>query len=124
MFEGALNKGASDGQGTGSRGCLSKAEKDAPTLSRLVSERGVARDLRSDSGPEFVSCALLKWIVDQGIEAALVGRTCGASLRVDANPGRMARRKASMVNSATSARVGVVPLTCRGEGRDRRANVS
>jgi putative transposase len=41
-------------------------------LSRLVSERGAPRYLRSDNGPEFVSQALLKWIVDQGIETALI----------------------------------------------------
>jgi putative transposase len=41
-------------------------------LSRLVSERGAPRYLRSDNGPEFVSRALLKWIVEQGIETALI----------------------------------------------------
>jgi putative transposase len=41
-------------------------------LSRLVSERGSPLYLRSDNGPEFVSRALLKWIVDQGIETALI----------------------------------------------------
>ena len=41
-------------------------------LSRLVSERGAPRHLRSDNGPEFVSRALLKWIVDQGIGTALI----------------------------------------------------
>ena len=41
-------------------------------LSRLVSERGVPLFLRSDNGPEFVSRALLKWIVGQGIETALI----------------------------------------------------
>jgi putative transposase len=41
-------------------------------LSRLVSERGAPLYLRSDNGPEFVSRALLKWIVEQGIETALI----------------------------------------------------
>ena len=41
-------------------------------LSRLVSERGAPLYLRSDNGPEFVSRALLKWIVDQGIGCALI----------------------------------------------------
>jgi putative transposase len=41
-------------------------------LSRLVSERGAPLYLRSDNGPEFVSSALLKWIVDQGIATALI----------------------------------------------------
>ena len=41
-------------------------------LSRLVSERGAPRYLRSDNGPEFVSQALLKWIADQRIDTALI----------------------------------------------------
>ena len=41
-------------------------------LSRLVSERGAPLFLRSDNGPEFVSRALLSWIVEQGIETALI----------------------------------------------------
>ena len=35
-------------------------------LARLVSERGAPLYLRSDNGPEFVSRALLAWIVDAG----------------------------------------------------------
>jgi putative transposase len=41
-------------------------------LSRLVSERGAPRYLRSDNGPEFVARALLKWIADQRIETTLI----------------------------------------------------
>jgi putative transposase len=41
-------------------------------LSRLVSERGAPAHLRSDNGPEFVSKAILKWIVDQKIGTALI----------------------------------------------------
>ena len=41
-------------------------------LSRLVSERGAPLYLRSDNGPEFVSRALLAWIIDQGTETALI----------------------------------------------------
>ena len=52
-------------------------------LSRLVSERGVPKFLRSDNGPEFVSRALLKW--------------------TPASPGRMARRRVSTASSETSA---------------------
>jgi putative transposase len=40
-------------------------------LSRLVSERGTPRYLRSDNGPEFVARAPLKWIADERIETAL-----------------------------------------------------
>jgi putative transposase len=38
----------------------------------MVSERGAPRYLRSDNGPEFVARALLEWIVNQGIETALI----------------------------------------------------
>ncbi len=41
-------------------------------LARVISRRGTPRYLRSDNGPEFVSRALLEWIVDQGIETALI----------------------------------------------------
>jgi putative transposase len=41
-------------------------------LSRLVSERGAPRFLRSDNGPEFVSRALLSWITAHGIDTALI----------------------------------------------------
>jgi len=41
-------------------------------LSRPVSARGAPRFLRSDNGPEFVSKALLSWIVAQGIGTALI----------------------------------------------------
>jgi putative transposase len=41
-------------------------------LSRLVSERGAPTFLRSDNGPEFVSKALLSWILAQGIDTALI----------------------------------------------------
>jgi putative transposase len=41
-------------------------------LSKLISVRGAPRYLRSDNGPEFVSLALLKWVVDQRIESVLI----------------------------------------------------
>jgi putative transposase len=41
-------------------------------LTRLVSERGTPKYLRSDNGPEFVARALLQWITDQGIDTALI----------------------------------------------------
>jgi len=41
-------------------------------LSRLVSQRGAPRFLRSDNGPEFVSKAILEWIVGSNIEVALI----------------------------------------------------
>ncbi len=41
-------------------------------LARLISVRGAPRYLRSDNGPEFVSTALLKWVLEQGIETALI----------------------------------------------------
>ena len=41
-------------------------------LSRLVSERGAPRHLRSDNGPEFVSKSLLRWGTGQGLGMALI----------------------------------------------------
>ncbi len=38
----------------------------------LVSQRGAPRFLRSDNGPEFVSKAILGWIVESNIEVALI----------------------------------------------------
>lgn len=40
-------------------------------LSRLISEYGAPRYLRSDNGPEFVSRAVLKWLSAAGIYTAL-----------------------------------------------------
>jgi putative transposase len=39
-------------------------------LSRLISLHGAPRYLRSDNGPEFVSKAILEWIIDAGIHTA------------------------------------------------------
>jgi len=41
-------------------------------LSRLISERGAPRYLRSDNGPEFVSKAILEWLDAEQIETALI----------------------------------------------------
>jgi putative transposase len=41
-------------------------------LSRLIAERGAPLYLRSDNGPEFVSNAVLKWLVEHGIGTALI----------------------------------------------------
>jgi len=49
-----------------------RSEQVIQVLSRLVSERGAPRHLRSDNGPEFVSRALLTWIAAQGIGTALI----------------------------------------------------
>src|SRR6476620_1410566 len=55
---------------------MSTAASAPPATSRcchnLVSARGAPRFLRSDNGPEFVSKALLSWIVAQGIGMALI----------------------------------------------------
>ena len=40
-------------------------------LARLVSIHGAPAFMRSDNGPEFVSNAILKWIVAEGIGSAL-----------------------------------------------------
>jgi putative transposase len=39
-------------------------------LARLVSIHGAPRYLRSDNGPEFVATAILRWLLDEGIETA------------------------------------------------------
>jgi len=39
-------------------------------LTRLVSEHGAPRFLRSDNGPEFVRHAILAWLADSGIDTA------------------------------------------------------
>ena len=41
-------------------------------LTRLISERGAPRHLRSDNGPEFVSHAILEWLGKEKIETALI----------------------------------------------------
>ena len=41
-------------------------------LTRLISERGAPRFLRSDNGPEFVSKAILEWLEIAGVETALI----------------------------------------------------
>ena len=41
-------------------------------LAQLVSVHGAPRYLRSDYGPEFVACAILRWLHDAGIETALI----------------------------------------------------
>ncbi|GIV82655.1 MAG: hypothetical protein KatS3mg051_2009 [Anaerolineae bacterium] len=41
-------------------------------LSKLVSEHGAPRYLRSDNGPEFVSHAILRWLQETGIETAYI----------------------------------------------------
>ena len=80
-------------------------------LSRLVSERGAPLYLRSDNGPEFVSRALLKWIIDQGIDTALI------------DPGKPWQNGAGgELQRQVPRRVpepGMVPLAGRGEGGDR-----
>ncbi len=40
-------------------------------MARLTSIHGAPRYLRSDNGPEFVSTAVLKWLVAEGIDTAL-----------------------------------------------------
>ncbi len=41
-------------------------------LSKLISVHGAPRYMRSDNGPEFVSAALLKWVVSEKIESVLI----------------------------------------------------
>ena len=41
-------------------------------LARLVSVHGAPKYLRSDNGPEFVSTALMRWLLREGINTALI----------------------------------------------------
>jgi len=41
-------------------------------LTQLVSGHGAPRYLRSDTGPEFVARAILRWLTDAQIETALI----------------------------------------------------
>jgi putative transposase len=41
-------------------------------LTQLVSVHGTPRYLRSDNGPEFVACAILRWLDAAGIDTALI----------------------------------------------------
>jgi putative transposase len=41
-------------------------------LSRLISVHGAPRHLRSDNGPEFVSRAVLRWMVNSNVDTALI----------------------------------------------------
>ena len=40
-------------------------------LAKLVSVQGAPRALKSDNGPEFVSRAILRWLIDAGIDCVL-----------------------------------------------------
>jgi len=59
-------------RGTGDRAAGSiRSERVIEVLSRLISERGAPKALRSDNGPEFVSTRLLQWATDEGLQLAL-----------------------------------------------------
>jgi putative transposase len=49
-----------------------RSQRVIEVLARLVSERGAPAFLRSDNGPEFVSKAILEWILDADIQIALI----------------------------------------------------
>lgn len=49
-----------------------RSDKVIQVLAQLCSVRGAPKHLRSDNGPEFVSKAILKWAVDEGIDTALI----------------------------------------------------
>ncbi len=49
-----------------------RAARVVEVLARLVSVRGAPRHVRCDNGPEFVSKALLRWMLKEGIETAFI----------------------------------------------------
>lgn len=48
-----------------------RAGRVVDVLTRLVSEHGAPKHLRSDNGPEFVSHAVLRWLRSAGIDTVL-----------------------------------------------------
>ena len=88
-------------------------------LSRLVSERGAPLYLRSDNGPEFVSRALLQWIVDQGIATALIdpGKPWQNGATESFNGKFVPKARTSRRRRVPEPRM--VPVAGGGEGRDR-----
>lgn len=49
-----------------------RSRRVVEVLSRLVSQHGAPRYLRSDNGPEFISRAVLNWLQGAGIETAFI----------------------------------------------------
>jgi putative transposase len=49
-----------------------RSKRVIEVLAGLVSEYGAPLYIRSDNGPEFISRAILAWIVEQGIATALI----------------------------------------------------
>jgi len=49
-----------------------RSKRVIEVLARLVSQHGAPSYIRSDNGPEFISRAILAWIVEQGIATALI----------------------------------------------------
>jgi len=41
-------------------------------LTKLASQHGAPKYLRSDNGPEFVSKAVLRWLLQSNIDTALI----------------------------------------------------
>jgi len=80
-------------------------------LAKLISIHGAPRYLRCDNGPEFVSKAILEWIVDAGIHTAHI------------DPGKPWQNGTDeSFNGKTPRRVlvdGVVSITRRGKGHHR-----
>ena len=70
-----------------------RSKRVIEVLSRLVSVHGAPLFMRSDNGPEFVSLAILEWIIG-------AWRPCSTT---PAGPGRTATSKASTASSAMSA---------------------
>ena len=49
-----------------------RSKRVIDVLTTLISQRGAPAVLRSDNGPEFVSKAILEWIVEANIQVALI----------------------------------------------------
>ena len=49
-----------------------RSKRVVDVLARLVSVHGAPKHLRSDNGPEFVSKAVVKWAIAEGIDTAFI----------------------------------------------------
>jgi len=47
-------------------------ENTIGVLAQLVSIHRAPRALKSDNGPEFVSRAILRWLIESGIDSVLI----------------------------------------------------
>lgn len=87
-----------------------RSERVVEVLSRLISERGAPKFLRSDNGPEFVSTRLLQCAADEGLQMAL---------RSPASRGRTVPMRVSTASSRRVPVDGIFSESNKSTRRDR-----